>query len=194
MTELKELVVATGNIGKLAEMQAYLAEAGWHLILKPAELEVPETGSTFMENACLKASQTALFTKKWAIADDSGLTVDALNGAPGIYSARYSDTDAGRIKRLLTELAGESNRQAQFVCAIAIAQPDGAIVVQATGICPGEILPAPSGDGGFGYDPIFYVPAEGLSFAQMPPTLKKQISHRGQAMADAQKKLAALNQ
>jgi XTP/dITP diphosphohydrolase len=191
---MKELVVATGNIGKLAEMQAYLAETGWQLILKPAEIDVVETGSTFMANACLKASQTALATQKWAIADDSGLAVDALGGAPGIYSARYSDTDASRITKLLTELQGEQNRQAQFICAIAISQPNGQIIGQATGICRGEILLAPTGEGGFGYDPIFYVPAAKMSFAQMPAALKKQISHRGQAMAEARQKLVMLNQ
>jgi XTP/dITP diphosphohydrolase len=189
---MQELVVATGNPGKLTEMQVYLAATGWQLSLKPAELDVVETGSTFMENACLKASQTALATNKWAIADDSGLMVDALGGAPGIYSARYSDTDSGRISRLLNELAGKTDRQAQFVCAIAVAQPDGLIVIQTTGICRGEILLTPTGDGGFGYDPIFYVPAQGMSFAQMPPDLKKQISHRGQAMAEARQKLAEL--
>ncbi len=189
---MKELVVATGNPGKLAEMQAYLLETGWQLSLKPAELDIIETGSTFRENAGLKASQTALATGKWSIADDSGLAVDALGGAPGIYSARYSDTDTGRIARLLTELADERNRQAQFVCAIAIAQPDGQVVIESTGICRGEILLAPTGVGGFGYDPIFYVPAQGCSFAQMSPVQKKQISHRGQAMAEARQKLARL--
>ena len=189
---MQELVVATGNPGKLTEMQIYLAETGWQLSLKPPEIDIAETGSTFMENACLKASQTALATNKWAIADDSGLMVDALGGAPGIYSARYSDTDRGRITKLLNELNGQIDRQAQFVCAIAISQPDGLIVIQATGVCRGEILQTPAGDGGFGYDPIFYVPAQGVSFAQMSPDLKKQISHRGQAMAEARQKLAAL--
>jgi XTP/dITP diphosphohydrolase len=189
---MNKLVVATGNVGKLREMQAYLAGVGWELSLKPAALDVAETGTTFMENAELKASQTALATGKWAIADDSGLAVDALAGAPGIYSARYGDTDAARIARLLTELAAQTNRQAQFVCAIAIAQPDGQIVARTTGICRGEILWEPAGDGGFGYDPIFYVPTAGLSFAEMPPALKKQVSHRGQAMAVARQQLASL--
>jgi XTP/dITP diphosphohydrolase len=189
---MKELVVATGNTGKLAEMQAYLAETSWHLILKPAALDIEETGSTFQENAGLKASQTSLATGQWAIADDSGLAVNALDGAPGIYSARYSDTDQGRITRLLQELEGITDRQAQFICAIAISQPDGTIVATTTGICPGEILLAPTGTGGFGYDPIFYVPSTGQSFAQMSPTLKKQVSHRGLAMAEARKHLIAL--
>jgi XTP/dITP diphosphohydrolase len=179
MTKL--LVVATGNPGKLREMQAYLADSGWDLTLKPEELEIEETGHTFAANACLKASQIAKATGQWAIADDSGLQVDALNGAPGVYSARYAPTDAERIARVLGELGDEVNRQAQFVCAVAIARPDGAIALQSEGICRGEILHAPRGDGGFGYDPIFYVPEKQLTFAEMTPQLKKSISHRGKA-------------
>ncbi len=175
------LVVATGNPGKLVEMQAYLTDPKWELQLKPAALDVEETGTTFLENACLKASQVAKALGQWAIADDSGLAVDALNGAPGIYSARYGKDDADRIQRLLTALAGQTQRSARFVCAVAVARPDGAIALQAEGICPGEILTAPAGAGGFGYDPIFYVPAAGLTFAAMPAALKHQISHRGLA-------------
>lgn len=177
----KLLVVATGNPGKLGEMQAYLVNSGWELTLKPEALEIEETGSTFVENACLKASTVAKATRKWAIADDSGLAIDALNGAPGIYSARYGKTDADRIQRVLNELQNTSNRQAQFVCAIAIARPDGEIALQTQGICRGEILFAPRGDQGFGYDPIFYVPSHEMTFAEMPPELKQQVSHRGQA-------------
>jgi XTP/dITP diphosphohydrolase len=177
----KLLVVATGNPGKLREMQAYLVNSGWELILKPEELEIEETGETFAANACLKASQIAKATGNWAIADDSGLEVDALNGVPGVYSARYAKTDSERIARLLKELGNEANRQAQFVCVVAIASPDGAIALQSEGICRGEILHAPRGDGGFGYDPIFYVPEKQLTFAEMTPELKRSISHRGKA-------------
>lgn len=134
------LVVATGNPGKLREMQAYLANANWELTLKPQELEVEETGETFAANACLKASQVAKATGNWAIADDSGLQVDALNGAPGVYSARYGTTDSDRIARLLRELGDTPNREAQFVCAIAIARPDGTIALQTEGICHGKFF------------------------------------------------------
>jgi XTP/dITP diphosphohydrolase len=175
------LVVATGNPGKLVEMQAYLTDPQWELRLKPAELDVEETGETFLENACLKASQVALALGEWAIADDSGLAVDALNGAPGIYSARYGQDDGDRIQRLLTALESHTHRAAQFVCAVAVARPDGAIALHAEGICPGEILHAPDGTGGFGYDPIFYMPEYQLTFAAMPPELKHRISHRGRA-------------
>lgn len=179
MTKL--LVVATGNPGKLREMQAYLENSGWELTLKPEELEIEETGETFAANACLKASQIAKATGNWAIADDSGLQVDALNGSPGVYSARYAKTDSERIARILSELGNEENRQAQFVCAVAIARPDGAIILQSEGICRGEILHAPRGDSGFGYDPIFYVQELQLTFAEMTKELKRSISHRGKA-------------
>lgn len=175
------LVVATGNPGKLREMQTYLAGLEWELTLKPDELEIEETGDTFMANACLKASQVALATGEWAIADDSGLEVDALDGAPGIYSARYGKTDPERIERLLNELGNELNREAQFACAIAIARPDGAIAIATEGVCRGEILHSPRGTGGFGYDPIFLVPQQQMTFAEMSPDLKRQWSHRGQA-------------
>ncbi|MEA5580751.1 RdgB/HAM1 family non-canonical purine NTP pyrophosphatase [Nodularia harveyana UHCC-0300] len=179
---MKLLVVATSNPGKLRELQAYLADSGWELTLKPEALEVEETGETFAANACLKASQIAQATGEWAIADDSGLQVDALNGAPGVYSARYGNSDSDRIARLLRELANSVNRQAQFACAVAIARPDGTIALESEGVCRGEILHSPRGEGGFGYDPIFYVPEHKLTFAEMSRELKGSISHRGQAL------------
>jgi XTP/dITP diphosphohydrolase len=186
------LVVATGNPGKLTEMQAYLKDSGWELTLKPEELEIEEIGDTFAANACLKASEVALATGNWAIADDSGLQVDALNGSPGVYSARYGKTDSERISRLLTELGDEENRGAQFTCVVAIARPDGAIALQSEGICRGEILKSPRGEGGFGYDPIFYVPDKQLTFAEMTPELKRSISHRGKAFASLLNQLPKL--
>lgn len=178
---MTKLVVATGNSGKLQEMQTYLLDLGWELQLKPPDLDIEETGETFTANACLKASEVALATGEWAIADDSGLEVDALGGAPGIYSARYGQTDVERIERLLRELGNEPNRGAQFVCVIAISRPDGAIAFQQEGICRGEILHSPSGSGGFGYDPIFYLPEQKLTFAQMSKEMKRRYSHRGKA-------------
>lgn len=175
------LVVATSNPGKLLEIQAYLTDLAWELVLKPKELEIEETGATFLANACLKASQVAQATQEWAIADDSGLEVQALKGAPGIYSARYGKTDSERIQRLLKELGDQSNREARFVCAIALARPDGSIALQAEGTCQGQILHAPRGANGFGFDPIFYVPEQGMTFAEMPPDLKHCLSHRGRA-------------
>lgn len=188
---MTRLVVATANLGKLQEMQAYLTDLAWELIPKPEQLEVEETGKTFLDNACLKASQVAQATGEWAIADDSGLTVQALGGAPGVYSARYGQTDSERINRLLNELGNEPNRAAEFVCSIAIACPDGSITLTVEGTCQGQILDAPRGTNGFGYDPIFYVPEQSMTFAEMSPALKRSVSHRGQAFQSLLPKLQA---
>lgn len=188
------LVVGTGNPGKLKEMQEYLCNTDWQLQLKPPEIDVEETGTTFLANACLKASQTAKATGQWAIADDSGLAIDALDGAPGIFSARYAETDAARIDRVLAELATKSDRRAQFVCAIAVAQPDGTVVIQEEGICRGEILKSLQGAGGFGYDPIFYVPEAGQTYAEMTAETKHRLSHRGCAFALVLPQLKAIHQ
>lgn len=177
----KKLIVATSNVGKLKEMQDYLQGLDWQLELKSEELEIEETGTTFLENACLKASEVAKALGEWAIADDSGLAIDALNGSPGVYSARYGSTNEERIKRVLTELADHSNRQAQFICVIAVANPQGDIVLTAEGVCEGEILEEVKGVGGFGYDPIFYIPEKQQTFAQMSLAEKQKISHRGLA-------------
>ncbi|NJL47902.1 MAG: RdgB/HAM1 family non-canonical purine NTP pyrophosphatase [Leptolyngbyaceae cyanobacterium SM2_5_2] len=186
------VIVATGNPGKLKEMQAYLGDLGWDLQLKPKELDIDETGATFLENARLKAAGVAKALGQWAIADDSGLQVDALNGAPGLYSARYATGDQARINRVLSELAGIAQRGAQFVCAVALARPDGTIALETEGICRGEILTDPKGTGGFGYDPIFYVPAVGQTFAEMSPQQKEASSHRGIAFQQLMPQLKAL--
>lgn len=186
------VVVATGNPGKLKEMNTYLAELGWTLVLKPDALDVEETGTTFLENARLKASVVAKATGQWAIADDSGLSVDALDGAPGIYSARYGNTDADRIARLLNALEKAPDRTASFACAIALARPDGTIALETEGYCPGEIAPEPKGNGGFGYDPIFYVPSAGKTFAEMTAEEKERLSHRGVAFAQLMPALRAI--
>lgn len=178
---MRPLIVATQNSGKLAEMQQYLGDLNWDLQLMPADLEIEETGTTFTENAVLKATQAAQYTGHWAIADDSGLEVHALGGAPGIYSARYGKDDDDRIDRLLRELADTDDRSAQFVCVIAIASPDHNTILHAQGICLGEILTERRGTGGFGYDPIFWVPDCQQTYAEMSKETKRQISHRGRA-------------
>ncbi|MEB3340741.1 RdgB/HAM1 family non-canonical purine NTP pyrophosphatase [Okeania sp.] len=180
-TSPKLLVVATGNPGKVIEMQEYLADLNLELQLKPKDLEVEETGETFLDNARLKATEVAKATGEWAIADDSGLAVDALDGKPGIYSARYAPTVPEQIERVLQELGNNPNRQAQFVCALVIAKPDGTVALEAEGISRGEILYSLRGDGGFGYDPIFYVPSEEKTFAEMSGEMKRSLSHRGRA-------------
>ena len=189
---MRPLVVATQNSGKLAEMERYLAQLDWALQLMPPELDIEETGKTFMENAILKATQTAQATGEWAIADDSGLAVNALGGAPGIYSARYGKSDEARINRLLKELQEHDDRSAKFVCVIALASPDQATVLTASGECPGEILTERQGEGGFGYDPVFWVPECGKTYAQMTQAEKRQVSHRGRAIEAILPKLQQL--
>ncbi|PSB03766.1 RdgB/HAM1 family non-canonical purine NTP pyrophosphatase [Merismopedia glauca] len=200
---MKTLVVATTNPGKLQEMQKYLAQSGWELELMPPDMEIVETEETFAANACLKATDVAKALGKWAIADDSGLSVAALNGAPGIYSARYAKTDKQRIDRVLRELAEingdiaseteeSSLREAEFICAVAVARPDGTIALLIEGRCPGEILHEPRGDRGFGYDPIFYVPEVQLTFAEMTPEMKRSLSHRGKAFEQVLPRLSRL--
>lgn len=173
------VVVATGNPGKLAELKNYLSELDWTLALKPKEIEVEETGATFIENARLKASEVAIATSSWAIADDSGLCVAALDGSPGVYSSRYGNSDTSRINRVLKELGDKTDRRAEFVCAIALSKPDGTIVLETEGRCPGSILTEGQGAGGFGYDPIFFVTSQGKTFAQMTDIEKERFSHRG---------------
>ncbi len=153
------------------------------------DLEPEETGTTFEENARIKAQAVMQATGLPAIADDSGLMVDALGGDPGVYSARYGGPgldDTGRWQLLLKNMAGESNRACKFVSVICCAFPDGGEVM-ARGECPGILAQGPSGDGGFGYDPIFYLPQLGKTMAQLTPAEKNQISHRARALAGFQK-------
>lgn len=189
---MRKLIVATSNPGKLHEMKEYLTGLDWQLELKPKSIDVAETGTTFGENARLKACEVAKATNQWAIADDSGLAVDALDGAPGIYSARYGSSDTERIARLLSELDNNLNRKAQFICAIAIARPDGSIALETEGICQGEIIDLPRGDNGFGYDPIFFVPQQQQTFAEMSSETKNQVSHRGIAFSQLLPRLKEL--
>ena len=195
--QLQRLVIASGNAGKIKEFRNYLADLGVELVAKPDSIDVEETGVTFIENAHLKASQVAIATNEWAIADDSGLEVVALNGAPGVLSARYADTDSDRINRVLQELDSyelhnQANREAQFVCAIAIASPDGAIAADAIGICKGAIADTARGKGGFGYDPIFLIPEFQQTFGEIAPEVKAKISHRAEALAILRSKLKSL--
>ncbi|MGA0968789.1 MAG: RdgB/HAM1 family non-canonical purine NTP pyrophosphatase [Vulcanococcus sp.] len=191
------LVIASGNAGKVREFAQLLEDLGLDTQPQPEGIEVEETGSTFAANARLKAEAVAKATGQWALADDSGLSVDALGGVPGVHSARYAATDAARIERLLQELhdAGALDpeaRSARFTAALALADPSGRVVLEVEGHCPGQILMACRGDGGFGYDPVFYVPEVQLSFAEMPKSLKAEVGHRGRAFAALKPQLQAL--
>jgi XTP/dITP diphosphohydrolase len=177
------LVIASGNAGKIREFDQLLAPLGFTIEPMPAGLDIEETGTTFAANARLKAVAVAQATGHWALADDSGLSVTALGGAPGVQSARYAASDAARIARLLRELAGAVDRSARFSAALAVAAPDGTVAIEVEGHCPGLILEAPRGEGGFGYDPVFFVPEAGLTFAEMDKALKGRLGHRGRAFS-----------
>lgn len=184
------LLIATHNKGKLGEYMDILSEGRFELLtLDEVGIveDVPETGSTFLENATLKAVAYARQAILYTLADDSGLEVDALGGRPGVLTARYggpglSATD--RYRLLLDALADvpDGQRGARFRCVTVLGGPDGAILGTAEGVCEGVIAAAPCGDGGFGYDPIFYVPEYGLTMAQLPAAVKHRISHRGRAV------------
>jgi XTP/dITP diphosphohydrolase len=184
------IVLASGNAGKIREFQAVLTQYN----LKPqsdfAVPEIEESGLTFLENSLLKARNAAQHTGFPALADDSGLVVDALNGAPGIYSARYAGvhaTDQENLDKLLVNLehVADAQRTARFVCVLAYCRyPEDPIPVIAQGIWEGIILREQRGEGGFGYDPIFYVPEMKCASAQLTSEQKNAISHRGQALAD----------
>ena len=191
------LVIASGNAGKVREFAQLLEDLGLDTQPQPEGIEVEETGSTFAANARLKAEAVAKATGQWALADDSGLSVDALGGVPGVHSARYAATDAARIERLLQELhdAGALDpeaRSARFTAALALADPSGRVVLEVEGHCPGQILMACRGDGGFGYDPVFFVPEVQLTFAEMPKALKAEVGHRGRAFAALKPQLQAM--
>ena len=190
-----KICAATGNAGKLRELRRIL-EAQGHEVVSQKELgitiEPEETGTTFAENAMLKAKAICAASGLPAIADDSGLCVDALNGGPGVYSARYGGEeldDRGRYTLLLQNMRGQTTRAAHFACAIACAFPDGKTLT-AEGRCDGAIAFAPLGEGGFGYDPVFLVPEKGKTFGQLTAEEKGAISHRGKALRAFSEKLA----
>ena len=185
-----KVVLASKNPHKLVEISKITEKFDMELVLQSelgVDIDVEETGTTFEENSLLKARAVMEATGLPALADDSGIAVDALNGEPGIYSARYgfdeSLDDWGRLLLLLknTEHVPDGQRQAQFVCVISMVTPDGQ-VIQARGEIHGELLREPVGENGFGYDPIFYYPPYGKSTAEMSPQEKNEVSHRGKAL------------
>ena len=181
-----KFVLASKNKKKLVEMNAILSQLGIEVCSEAdagVDVEVEETGSTFEENSLLKARAVMEASGLPAVADDSGLCVDALNGAPGVYSARYGglDSDPERCRLLLSNMRGATNRAAHFHTAIVCAFPNGDTLT-AEGDCHGTIAFAPMGDGGFGYDPIFFVPSLRKTFAQLTAEEKNAISHRGNAL------------
>lgn len=194
------LVIATFNKGKLQELRQLLAEL--HFVISDLEgfssiQTIPELGETFAENACLKASGYAQQTGLLTLADDSGLEVDALGGAPGVLSARYAHegaSDAQRTTKLLTELSHVqgATRTARFVSVIAIADEYGKVINVSTGACEGKIAETPCGNNGFGYDPVFIPEGFNQTFAELQTEVKNRISHRARALSGAAEFLRGL--
>ena len=196
-----KVVLASKNPHKLVEIRQITDKFGFELVLQSelgVDIDVEETGKTFEENSYLKAEAVMKATGLPAIADDSGIAVDALNGEPGIYSARYGfdETldDRGRMMLLLknTEQVPDGQRQAKFVCVITFITPDGT-TIQARGEIHGELTREPRGQNGFGYDPIFYYPPLGMTTAELPSEVKNQVSHRGNALRILNEKLKEAN-
>lgn len=188
-----ELLIATGNAGKVREFREMLGSERfiWRDLAERGDKHpVEETGRTFRANACLKASQYALRHRMWALADDSGLEVDALGGKPGVTSARWAELngtgrgDADNNKTLLQQLESvpDAARSARFVCVLALADPAGRVILTARDTVEGSILRSPRGENGFGYDPLFYVAEAGKTTAELAPEEKHRISHRGKAL------------
>ena len=190
---VRQLVLGSRNQKKSAEIRRLLEPYGIEVVSVadfPDAAEVEETGSTFGENACLKASEVARQLQAWTLAEDSGLMVDALEGRPGIYSARFSGpdaTDEQNNARLIEELAGvpAEKRKARYVCHVALAAPDGSIQLQEEATCSGRIAEQARGTGGFGYDPYFLLPEYHRTFGELSPLVKQQLSHRARAFARA---------
>ena len=184
---MMKAVLASHNQKKMAEMRAILSELGIEVLSQAdvgVDMEPEETGTTFEENARIKAKAIMEATGLPAIADDSGLVVDALGGEPGVYSARYGGEgldDTGRWQLLLKNMEGKEDRACKFVSVICCAFPDGSQLM-ARGECHGVVAQGPKGEGGFGYDPIFWLPEKGKSMAELAPEEKNKISHRGDAL------------
>lgn len=185
-----KVILASKNAHKLTELSEILSQLGFEIALESEyglDIDVDETGTTFEENSFLKADAVMRASGLPVLADDSGLMVDCLGGAPGVYSARYGhkNSDAERIEYLLENMKDvpQQKRTARFVCVITCLWPDGRRIV-ARGECPGVILTAPKGAGGFGYDPVFYLPERGKTYAELAPEEKNAISHRARALQE----------
>jgi XTP/dITP diphosphohydrolase len=196
---IEEVVLATSNKGKVREF-AGLLEGVFGRIISLNDLESPpeiiEDGKTFEENALKKARAVAAYSGRPALADDSGLEVEVLGGKPGVYSARYAGegaSDKDNIVKLLSELRGVSDRRARFVCVLALVSPDGKEIT-VKGTCDGLIASEPRGEGGFGYDPVFFAAEFGKTMAELEPGLKNRISHRARAAEALNRRLRSLEE
>ena len=179
-----QIVLASSNKHKVQEINDIVKSKGMDIefILPPEGFDPIEDGETFEENSLIKAKAAWDISKSWVLADDSGLCIDALDGKPGIYSARYAETPALRIERVLKELDGAENRKAHFSCAMTLLNPDGEIAYKIQGICNGSIIKETRGTNGFGYDPIFLVDGDTRTMAELSEAEKNRISHRSVAL------------
>ena len=182
-----KIVLASSNKHKVQEINdivktKYGKECDIEFVLPPEGFDPIEDGKTFEENSRIKAMAAWELTKSWALADDSGLCIEALDGAPGLYSARYAETPQKRIERVLTEMKDKTDRTAEFVCAMTLINPQGEVAFACKGICKGSITQEPAGSNGFGYDPIFLVEGRTTTMAELSEEEKNQISHRSQAL------------
>ena len=177
-----KIVFATGNPHKLQEINDISKDSGIEFVLPPSAFNPVENGKTFAQNSYIKAKEAALLSNNISLADDSGLCIDALDGEPGLRSARYDKTPELRINKVLKKLGDNPNRKAKFVCAMTLVDETGSILTQEIGECYGNISYVPSGVNGFGYDPIFEVDGYGVTMADMSEDLKNLISHRSVAL------------
>ena len=178
-----KIVLASSNEHKVKEINAIVKGTGIEFILPPQGFDPIEDGNTFEENSLIKAQAAWEISKTWALADDSGLCVEALGGKPGIYSARYAETPQKRIERVLSEMSGIENRKAAFNCAMTLINPNGEVAFTYKGICEGEIIKEQRGVNGFGYDPIFLLKDSGRTMAELSDEEKNQVSHRAKALS-----------
>jgi len=179
-----KIVLASSNKHKVQEINDIVKSMGIDLefILPPDNFDPEESGTTFEENSYIKAKEAWKLSKNWTLADDSGLCIDALGGKPGIYSARYAETPALRIQRVLSEMDGIENRKAHFSCAMTLINPQGEVEYKYQGVCEGSIIKESRGHNGFGYDPIFLVKGDTRTMAELSEEEKNQISHRSVAL------------
>ena len=176
------IILATSNPHKVKEINEITGSNDIKFILPPSGFDPDETGTTFKENSLIKAKEAWKISHNWVLADDSGLCIDALGGKPGIYSARYAETPAKRIERVLKELEGTENRKAHFICVMTLISPDGNVAFACEGICSGSIINEAKGTNGFGYDPVFLPDGYTKTIAELPEDEKNRISHRSRAL------------
>ena len=191
-----KIVLASSNPHKVKEInaivQSLFEKMDIEFILPPEGFDPVEDGETFEENSLIKARAAWELGRTWTLADDSGLCIDALNGAPGIHSARYADTPQARIDRVLNEMQGVENRTARFKCCMTLLNPDGEVALSYTGVCEGSIIEGQRGVNGFGYDPIFLVDGTNRTMAELSEEEKNEISHRGRALKEVIKYLKSV--